>query len=85
MTDIVNIIQFPATPEEMHLLLQIEDRAKRDRGLTAGGMTGYIVKMWREQRLQSRLRNDQVMYGVSVIDMSTGERVDPTKIEAVWD
>lgn len=51
MIDVVNITRFPETPEEMHRLLEIEAKAKADHGLTAGGMSGYIVKMWREQRL----------------------------------
>ena len=85
MIDIVNIIQFPETPEEMHRLLQIEAQAKQDGGLTTNGLAGYIVYMWRAQRLAYRLQHDAITYGFSAIDMTTGERVDPRSIEAVWD
>ena len=85
MNDIVNIIQFPATPEEMHRLLQIEDQAKRAGGLTTNGLNGYMIYMWRAERLAHRMRMDQITYGFSAVDMTTGKRVDPSKIEAVWD
>ena len=76
---------FPATPEEMHRLLEIEARAKNDGGLTTNGLSGYVVAMWRAERTAYRMQMDQTLYGFSAIDMNTGERVDPSKIEAVWD
>lgn len=36
-------IEFPATPHEMHVLLYIEDIAKRQEGFTHAGFWGYIM------------------------------------------
>jgi hypothetical protein len=36
------MIAFPATPQEMHLMLLLESRIKGDGGLTHRGMNGYL-------------------------------------------
>jgi len=56
--DIANMIVFPATPEEMYWLLQLEAQAKRDGGLTTNGLSGYIVLFWYEQRVEHRKGGD---------------------------
>lgn len=40
--DIADVSEFPATPEEMHRLLEIEADAKREHGLTHRGVNGYV-------------------------------------------
>jgi hypothetical protein len=40
--DLADRLPFPATPEDMHRLLEIERRAKRERGLTHRGINGYV-------------------------------------------
>lgn len=40
--DIVDVSNFPETPEDMHRLLEIENQAKREHGLTHRGMNGYV-------------------------------------------
>jgi hypothetical protein len=42
MHDVAELINFPSTPEEMHIMLTLESKAKRDRGLTHRGMNGYM-------------------------------------------
>jgi hypothetical protein len=50
--DIVDVSDFPATPEDMYRLLEIESEAKREHGLTHRGMNGYVymkaeeVSLW---------------------------------------
>ena len=36
-------ISFPATPEEMYRLLELEQQAKTDSGLTHRSMNGYLL------------------------------------------
>ena len=59
-------------------MLAAEDEAKLMRCLTHAGLSGYLV-------VQEQLRLDRALYGTSFFDMSTGQRVDPTKVTPVWD
>lgn len=40
--DYADQLPFPSTPEEMCILLEIEDQAKREHGLTHRGINGYV-------------------------------------------
>lgn len=50
--DIVDVSKFPSTPQEMHALLEIEAKAKREKGLTHRGINGYVY-MGQEEPLRS--------------------------------
>jgi len=40
--ELPDLIAFPSTPEEMSVMLEVEEFAKRQRGLTHRGMGGYV-------------------------------------------
>lgn len=75
MNEIADKLLFPATPQEMYKLLLLEDALKRARCFTHVGLNGYLIAS------TERLRMDQMLYGFSAIDMTTGKRVDPGKMQ----
>lgn len=78
MSDFVDRVQWPQTPEDMHSMLILEDHVKREHGFTHHGMNGYLITKLHERQLIV----DRALHGFSAIDMTTGERVDPRSITA---
>lgn len=79
MSDFIDRVPWPQTPEEMSALLSLEDQVKREwGGFTQHGLNGYLITKLHERQLIV----DRALYGFSAIDMTTGERVDPRSITA---
>ena len=76
MSTFMDRVQWPQTPEDMHALLSLETEVKRNHGFTQHGMNGYLITKLHERQLIM----DRALYGYSVIDMTTGARVDPRAI-----